>query len=457
MDSRQPHATVTEGDARVGAWRDEHGKHHLGKAYFTFDVTRFAGTSVFGGSFVLTEESVADCTAPRATEVWVVTPEGPVTWAAQPEERGRLPVRDSSPTCGGRSGWDVGPAVAEAVAAGRDTLTLAVRISDAHQGDVAFGRTVAVDPWLTVDYNTPPGVPTGVSLRSGSRDTPCGAEPLLTGSRALSVVGRVSDPDGTWVSTRTAFWPVADPSARVELVTSPEPGGPFIQPIPAELVEHGGAYAFEVRAEDGHTASAWSATCVFTTDLIAPDRAPTVTSDLYRESSGYPGDGGVGVPGEFTFTANGVADVVRFEYWGTNVSHGAVDAVDGTATVTVTPTRDGPGHLSVVSLDAAGHRSPERIYQHWVRDTRPTVEAPFEIFGEPFAVTFRANQENAKTVHYTVGGDILTAPLAEDGTAVVELEFPAPPGPVLRAWTTTADGTASQVAALDFAGPVEEL
>ena len=454
VDSREPFATVTEGRPRVGAWRDGEGKHHISRAYFTFDIARYAGTSLLGARVGVSERGVADCAKPRSTEMWWVTPSGAVTWAEQPVERLRLAGPSEPSECVGRIGWDVRPALEQALAEGRDTLTLVVRIAEQWEGDVDYGRTLVDDAWLTVDHNSTPDVPTGLTLRSGAFPMPCGDAPLLTGGGDFRMEARLSDVDGDWLTGRFAFWPTADPAARVEKTVT-GPTGAFMADIPREWVRDGAEYGFAVRAEDGRAVSEWSAPCVFRTDMTAPDRAPTVASSVYTEGYNYPGSGGVGVAGEFTFTANGVTDVAGF-MWGVHgVPQHSVAAVDGVATIQFTPTSDGPKYLTVVSLDAAGNRSAERQYTFWVRDTRPVIDAPRGIYGEPFAVTITATQEGAAVVHYTVDGVAGTAALV-DGVATIELEIPAAPGPVLRAWTTTADGTASQVAVLDFAGPIEE-
>ncbi|WP_158844064.1 hypothetical protein [Saccharothrix deserti] len=97
-DSRSPNEAVTTGDARVGAWRDAEDKHHIGKSYFTFDLTPFPGTQLFTAWIRTPERSANDCTKPRATELWVVEPSDAITWANQPREVVRVagPTRRTS-------------------------------------------------------------------------------------------------------------------------------------------------------------------------------------------------------------------------------------------------------------------------------------------------------------------------------------------------------------------------
>ncbi|MFC5290528.1 hypothetical protein ACFPM7_26035 [Actinokineospora guangxiensis] len=452
-DVRAPLSAVTSGSTvRIGAWGGSRGEFHLSKAYFTFDISAFAGATVSGASLVLPETAAADCAKPRATEVWWVTPTRPLSWAWQPRERVRLADPPTTSLCVAEPRWDARAVVDRAVAEGRATLTVAVRIAAARQGDRAYGRTITTKPALIVDHNTAPPVPTAVSLVNGSAGTPCGDQPLLFGRGGMRAAARVSDPDGDWITSRFAFWPTADPSARVERVSGRTPGGPVQVDLPDEVLAEGVEYAFSVRAEDDLAASPWSPPCVFHFDRTAPEHAPAVTSTTYLENVSYPGTGGVGVAGVFTFTG---ADVARFLYDNGSEAFQSVDAVDGSATVTLTPERDGPAYLRVIGVDAAGNRTEPTYYHYWVRDTRPVIEAPRGIYGTPFPVTFRASQEGAETAHYTIDGVTTSVPLV-DGTAGVELLIPAPPGPVLTVWTTTSDGTASQRAVLDFAGPIEE-
>ncbi|GAA4412308.1 hypothetical protein GCM10023148_05870 [Actinokineospora soli] len=461
-DSRTPHAAIATGDgARVGAWRDDAGQHHIGKAYFTFDLAPFSGTSVETARVRLPELAVTDCGAERATEVWAVAPERPITWADQPVEQVELPGPATAGGCVDEFlTWDAVDVVRQAVAEGRSSVTLAVRVSEEHQGDVRHGRVHRTNPRLSITYNTPPSTPTRLLVGSGA--VPC-AEGLVLGDDQPLAAASLSDPDGEYgLTARFAFWSVDDPATRVEH-THTVVGGQATSSFPRGMVQHGGTYAFAVRGEDGRAVSEWSRPCSFRSDRVAPDKAPTVTSPVYRRNGGPPGDGGQGVPGEFTFTANGVADVVAFEYDGIGVDHGrvAADRPGGSATVSITPTSDGPVHLFVRGVDAAGLRSPSATYDFWVKTTAPWVQTPYmPELNRPFTVVFEATQEGATTFHYRVdGGAEQTVPVEADGTNRVTMTptDPTKERYAFTVWTTTADGARSGVTAKDvyvhFAAP----
>ncbi|HEU5473088.1 MAG TPA: hypothetical protein VFV67_20775 [Actinophytocola sp.] len=69
---------------------------------------------------------------------------------------------------------------------------------------------------------------------------------------------------------------------------------------------------------------------------------PTVGSTDYPENNPYPGVGAPGLPGRFTFDANGSADVVGFRYGEFFAStFVAADRPGGSATVEFAPRGQG--------------------------------------------------------------------------------------------------------------------
>ncbi|ONI91555.1 hypothetical protein ALI22I_07960 [Saccharothrix sp. ALI-22-I] len=448
-DSRTPFRTITTGDARVGSWRDGNGEHHISKTYFTYDLTRFKGTTVFTARFSAYETAVGDCAKPRALELWTAKPHGPITWAFQPRELVKAPdPAGSTPCTDPWLVWDLGEIVKNAVAEGRTSLTLVARITRDHQGDVAYGRSLATGPGLEVTFNTPPGTPTGLALEN----RPCGAE-TVTASRRPFAGALVSDPDPGGIDGRLAFWPVDTPDQRVEYAVYGG-GGSLAGYFPADMVQDGRKFAFAARAEDGHANSEWSAPCVFTADFTAPAHAPTVTSAVYREDAGPPGDGGEGVPGEFTFDAAGDEDVVAFEYSGHAVGYGRVsaDRPGGSARITTTPTTDGPVSIEVSGVDRAGNRSPVRSYRYWIRTTAPAMRMPLFELGVPADVVLTANQDGATAFVYRLDdGPEQTVPVGADRTGRVTLTFLAGQSEhPFEVWTVDAGGFKSGITDWDI-------
>jgi hypothetical protein len=446
IDSLRPNSTITTGDARVGAWKDRAGRVHMSKAYFTFDISQFHGTDVQSVSFFAAELAVADCTKPRATEAWRTRPAANPTWNRQPRELTKLPGPGALGCPWPYVEWDATAAVRDAVAAGKNTVTLALRMAENRQDKPAFGRTYATDPGLDVVYNTPPDTPT--NLRVGTlfgAQHPCTTADMFIGGNPINVGGDVSDPDGDAdLSARVAFWAVDDPAARQEVVTSAF--GDFRAEFPADLLRDGETYAWQARTEDRDGAvSAWSEPCQFTLDRTRPDAVPTVESTDFPEGTTGGGDG---VPGEFTFTANGVPDVAGFVWSSIGTAPRSVDAdrLGGSATVTFTPTDDGPNEVRVASFDRAGNRSDQRTYRFFVRATAPHVSVVAGQVGEPVTATFTAVQDGATTFIYQVDdGAESSVPVGADGTAEVDLDVP-PGEPFFHSvtvWTVNGAGQRS--------------
>ena len=452
-DSRQPHEEITTGGTRVGAWRDD--KLHLGKSYLIFDISRFKGTQLFTANLRTPEKFANDCSKPRSTQLWVVAPQDRITWADQPDEITNVaPNAVPDQNCVSQAvTWNVVEPVRQALEQGRTTITFALRIAEQFQGDVEYGRTYDPTGRLNATFNTPPGTPTDlkIDIHNCTGGTP--VIPSLTPRVKATLHDADPDPTGG-VRGRVAFWPVNAPEQRVE-VEAPYAPTSIDTLFPTGLVQDGGTYAFAVRTEDGFTNSEWSAPCQFTADVTAPATPPAISSTTYRENGGPPGDGGEGMPGDFTFSANGVQDVVAFEYEGLGIPSGRVnaDAPGGRATITLTPTTDGPVSIQVRSLDRAGLRSQTTTYRYWVRTSRPWAQLPLFEIGTPGEVVFNASQDGAtRFVFQLDGGQEQTVPVGEDRKGRHTFLF-AEPGReyhALKAWTVNDAGTKSGVLNTSF-------
>ncbi|NKY41735.1 LamG domain-containing protein, partial [Cellulomonas septica] len=100
----------------------------------------------------------------------------------------------------------------------------------------------------------------------------------------------------------------------------------------------------------------------------APGSAPAV----YAEDATA---GAVGLAGQFRFSASAADGVVAFDYAVAGVRDRVrVAAGESGATVSWTPTVDGPTALTVQAVDAAGNLGSERLYRFTVGT--PTAELP---------------------------------------------------------------------------------
>ncbi|MEU5949833.1 hypothetical protein ABZ793_30370 [Micromonospora sp. NPDC047465] len=430
-DARQPSTAVpeTDGTVPVGTWESDDDKH-TSRAYFTYDLSPFQGKRIIRALGVTEETAVNDCSKPRAIELWRTdVPTSAPTWQTSPAVREK--IADIAPTapCQGQLEVLLTDAVRQAVEAGQTSVTFMARIAGDHEEKLPYGRWIR-ELGISIEANTPPDVPTDL----GVNGLPC-ADALHIGTTTPYLSAKVTDPDAVPSNTEPvtatfAWWPVSDPTRRTERTTGAKAAGSvFRYDVTAgQLVD--GTYAFAVRGTDGAGGtSAWSPECRFTVDTQQP-AAPTVSSTDYPNDLGW--YGGPGIPGQFTFSAGGDADTVKFRYGlsGQPATEVPVDAPGGSATVTITPDRDGPTILTVEAVDRAGNRSPATSYVFRVRTTSPTITDgnPTAAYGQPRALTFAPRMEDVVQYTYRLNdGPEQTVAAAADGTATVTIT-PTKPG-----------------------------
>jgi len=172
---------------------------------------------------------------------------------------------------------------------------------------------------------------------------------------------------------------------------------------------------------------------------------PTVTS------ADYPDDGawhlGAGVPGSFTFGANGSSEVAGFYYGDVDPPGTFVpaDQPGGTATVSYTPESSGPNDLYVVSVDAAGNRSPRHVHHFYASSTEPRVTGRHEVgLGIPASFSFTPGLADVVSYTYRIdNGPETTAPAAADGTLTTDITTTGRGSHSLYVWSTTGAGLKS--------------
>src|SRR5918994_867726 len=166
VDSAQPDRVFVNGtgDAPVGTWSDASGLRHTARSYFTFDISRYLGTVVTSAVLSGAETSVADCTQRPPIDLWHTKPvTNSSSWARPPDNIAKVStqVRPDHAGCPAPYvEWDAVPALKAAIADGRSTLTLALRLPGQLERDPAQMRRYANQLALSIHYNTPPDVPT---------------------------------------------------------------------------------------------------------------------------------------------------------------------------------------------------------------------------------------------------------------------------------------------------------
>ncbi|WP_216215783.1 hypothetical protein [Amycolatopsis aidingensis] len=440
-DIRQPFTSFVDqdADAPVGA-RVEAG-YHSSKAYFTFDLAPLRGARVLSAEAFGEEKAANDCTKPRSTQLWTVAEQDQdPTWLRAPREQTLLPGPGApeDECLWSRVEWDVKAQLAQALAAGSDSLTFVLRMPEGKQYDPAYGRSYANKLSITYEINRPPNVPAEGAV--GIQE--CAQGPLYNADTRPSLRARLVDPDRDWMTATFAIWPTGEPSQRTELTTSGIPSGSVARAtVPADYLRDGQSYTWSVRAEDETDASGWMPECGFTNDFTRPGEAPGISSADYPEGSGPPGHGGAGIPGTFTLAPNGVSDVVGYYL---DYTYVAADEPGGGATVSYTPQYAGPVSVNVYSVDRAGNRSPSRRYSFWVADTGPRIACPREIgVGLPAECTLTATEPDAASFTYQVGDGPETTVPAVDQAATIEVVASDVGSLTLRAWSTSAEGVRS--------------
>lgn len=453
-DSKRPHDIQVDGTglAPVGTWTDDQGRRHTSRSYLTFDISRYRGATIDEAVLVTREATVADCTQKPTVELWRtddVTTRS--SWKNPPRERALLDTftRPDQVACPYTyNEWDATEGLRQAIAEGRSTLTLALRLPAELERDPRQAVHFRNDVGMSVRYNHPPDVPTELRLEPGGK--PCAtAEPYpWVGRGTLYLSALVTDPDeavvgnGDRMDATFAVWPVDEPAARTERTTTGTTSdGRHTTTFPADLFEDERAYAWAVRATDGVATSEWSPPCYFRRDLRAPDAPPTVSSVAYPDDDNS--HGGVGVPGEFTFGANGVADVAGYRYGLHGASNLDVPASSpgGGATVTITPDRDGWITLRVSSYDRAGNRSAETTYEFRVTDLTPRVGGYLTEVNVPTAFTFQPGMPGVLEYRYQLDGEpAVTVAAGPDGTAAATITTTRGGNRTLTVTSRTVDG-----------------
>ena len=328
-----------------------------------------------------------------------------------------------------------------AIRDGKPTLTLSLRLPGQLERDPAQMRRYANQLALSITYNTPPDVPT--DLQAGGKACTTSQPYAYVGRGDVRVEAAVSDADmaveghGDRLSAIFALWPVGRPQDRIERESIAEFQGRMWHEFPADTFADNATYAWQVRASDSEATSKWSKVCYFRTDLLAPN-PPSVSSPDYPDDGAW--HGGVGIPGQFTFTA-GTADVVGFRYGFWSASTYVAAGPGGRATVTVTPTQP-VSYLVVQSIDRAGNASSETVYYVRANDTEPIVEGTLEAIGVPTPFTFRPGMPGVVEYRYRVG-DQPEHTVAADADGVAHVEITTRSGGSL--WLTVTSRTAAGV------------
>ncbi|RCG33185.1 hypothetical protein DQ384_01735 [Sphaerisporangium album] len=471
-------------DAPVGKGPRGAGRY---RSFFRMDTSKVAGKHILAG-FFQTYLNSGPCDT--GVELWVtgeITPE--TTWRHQPKWLGKIDGAITSDQYGGCFiAWRTTDLVTEAAARGDRYLTFGLRSADErHPGELRvfesdmtnhpyFGRLRV--PWLQMDYNTAPDVPSEPNAWNASGPDECYGDlgaPVGDGGYVRTTTpgfsARLTDDDNGWQQIRGRFQWAATPGGDTlgEAVTAFTYLGDAPRVcVPAGQLTDGNTYVWRVRAEDQYQPAGdidlltdigeWSPWQTFTVDTTPPGQ-PTVSSAVYpQNATGAP----IGTPGEFTLTPGDPSDVVRYEYrFSLGSVYGSVPAgADGTATVTFTPTIPVPMTLTVTAFDRGGNRSPNTVYRFRpssypapaVSSTAYPPGLPAGGVGVPGEFTFAPNgaKDIAGYRYRLNSGSVVTVPTGQDGTATATVTPDTADTNTLTVQSVDARGIASPSRAYIF-------
>lgn len=472
--------------AKVGHYNDPSSSptSDTYRSYFKMNLAPMAGKQINKATFATFETYSWSCNK-REVQLWETGAiSSTTTWNRQPAWTRKLSAatvaKGYNSSCpGGGVDFDATQAVKDAAANRAGFITLGLRA--ASETDKLGWKKFRNTPVLEIEYNSIPDVPRGLRINPSYA---CGADAAgAPGVATLTptLTTTVTDADSAVQNVRASFELTRD-GAPVWSYNAPyKQAASFSATVPSTApLSDNAVYAWRSRADDTLATSDWSAWCFFKVDTTAPSVVPGVTSTAYPEADPNTPvlSGGVGRPGTFTFTANGIADVAAYRYDIDNPSPATTVAATGTggdATVSVTP---GPSlsplrTLYVRSVDTAGNLGAVRAYSFYVKPTTgPVGNWPMnEGTGTTLGDTSGNNRPATIGSGVWAAGQLGTSTTADGGSVADQaVSFngttgnASTAGPVVRtdssfsvsAWvklnTTTANGTILSQAGANASG-----
>ncbi|MFJ6936921.1 VCBS repeat-containing protein [Streptomyces sp. NPDC101132] len=380
--------TVGTTTARIGY---ENSTEGTARTFFQMDTNNLWNTNkvILKSTFRIKNVWSWSC-SDATSELWLTGPISPATtWANQPGWSRRLAYSQeskgwSSSCPAANLAYDVTDGAKQAAATSWNNITLGMKVPDRDEDNVNAWKKFDVNTaMLTTDYNTVPNTPSKPQTSPNTGDD-CGVNTPYTeiGNTDITLRAGIKDPDGGTVKGRFVLWPMGygEPGTKAELTVDVTSGTQASFPLSRTRLKDlltnvgittTGTFSWIVRAEDGALNSAWTDTCHFRFDATRPSNPPGISSKVFPDGAdGWPvGTGSVRTKGRFTFSASGIKDVAKYEYWSDwDPDRKTVkpDAEGGTAYADLTPTKAGSHYVYARSYDDAGNRSDIAAYLFYV-------------------------------------------------------------------------------------------
>ncbi|MFJ5984677.1 LamG-like jellyroll fold domain-containing protein [Lentzea sp. NPDC092896] len=323
------------------------------RTYFQFNTDFLRGKRIIEATLNASAVYSPDCDNTRDHQLWIAnaTIGSELTWNNQPGadyvSTGAVGTACKGPAPAGfaigqsinPNGWSV------------------YSLRAANEGDNRAWRkydlaTVRID----AVYNTRPDAPTGLTTDPPLRACKwCDGVPYA-GDDSIRLQGKLTDAENEQLE---AVWDVYGGAAYNRRGPTLHSGNVFSHTLDLRARD-GQRVSWTLWGDDGPDGGDWRNGPGFIVDRVGIDKAPDVSSVLYRDDNRW--HGGVGVPGRFTFDAAGVSDVDHYLYGWSDPPSTQIDAdrLGGKAVLDIAPPGDGPRDLYVQSVDRAGHRSPAK-------------------------------------------------------------------------------------------------
>lgn len=361
-------------EARVGYERETGG---TARSFFQMDSRQLAGVEVLSAQFTIVNTHSWTCAA-KPVELWDTgSINSSTTWNKQPNWSRKIQSLNfshgnESVGCADKGvDFNVTSMAKDAASKKWTNMTLGLRAGN--ESDTNSWKKFNSNPKLIVEFNRAPNAPTAYGSNPA---VACNADPYpAIGNTDVQLHAKITDPDGGTVKAHFIMWPTGVSGNVVDKTVSVTSGSVAKIVIPKSTFKDRTSYSWQVRAEDGRTASAWTPSgtpCHFTVYKDRPSTPPAVSSKEFPNGDDGTWGAPARTPGTFTLANGGAKDVVKYVY-GLDQKNPTTpvtpSAPGGSVDVKLTPSHAGPHVLYVFSEDRAGNRSDTGAYLFYAAST----------------------------------------------------------------------------------------
>ncbi|VVJ21120.1 Uncharacterised protein [Amycolatopsis camponoti] len=325
------------------------------RSYLQMNTTQIAGTVVHSASLNTTITHTYNCSNAADTDLWLTGPfGGDITWNHQPGwsyymSSVNVANCGNAPNVTGQ--FDATHAAKDAAAGRWPNVSLAL-VEDGQGGGVATWRRFALNPYLQVNYDSAPNLPTALSMQNGLLPCTSGPNRPWVYTKNPQLAGKVSDPDGGTLYAKFAVAYGAlghnvyahDNGGNMVAVGTPgqnQQATAQLAAVPAGWINEDGIYNWSMQVTDNELWSSWVGNCEFTVDSKVPAQ-PVVAMPSWTHPA-VQGD-----PVEFSIwtgmATDNFYDIDHFIY----TTDGSEPQVQGSPSVPATQSTDGAGKMVAV-------------------------------------------------------------------------------------------------------------